>query len=197
MADSILTDGFIRQRRNLFCVSLLLWFTLAAGVELTKLNIFGNEITIADPHAVTKVLWIAWGYLFYRYYVYFRGFEFHGLSNEYRSKLHTRNKKVLEKIAKDVLNIKGEAYFYYCGSNKWTGKIKCENADNKTEETSEIHIRGVRLKWQQVGAYLGAFFHTRHFTEKYFPFLIGCIPLLSLICIKNQINVPFLSNIPE
>jgi hypothetical protein len=60
VADDNLHDGFIRQRRNLIASSLLLAFILYGGVELSKVNLLGNEITFTDPTILRKSLMITW-----------------------------------------------------------------------------------------------------------------------------------------
>lgn len=64
-------DGFVRQRRNLIIMSLVVLFSELAGLKIEKISIFGNEATIGKPELVTITLWIFLFYWLIRYYQYF------------------------------------------------------------------------------------------------------------------------------
>ena len=68
--DKEIQDGFIRQRRNLIAISLVLWFVETATLTFPKLNILGNEFPISNPAAVNHALWIAGAYWMLRYLQY-------------------------------------------------------------------------------------------------------------------------------
>lgn len=61
---------FIRQRRNLMGISIVLLFVTYSGLKITTLNILGNSMTITQPHIVNVALWVAFTYWFWRYWVY-------------------------------------------------------------------------------------------------------------------------------
>lgn len=61
---------FVRQRRNLMGVSIVLLFVTYSGLKLTTLNILGNNMAITRPHIVNVALWVAFLYWFWRYWVY-------------------------------------------------------------------------------------------------------------------------------
>ncbi len=63
-------EAFIRQRRNLFIVSLVLLFAETSELTLSKLNIFGNELLIRHPIVVNIFLWAAWFYWLVRFLQY-------------------------------------------------------------------------------------------------------------------------------
>jgi hypothetical protein len=60
-------DGFVRQRRNILVVSLILFFSQGTGLILTELNVLGNKATLISPVSLEPMLWIAWFYLLIRY----------------------------------------------------------------------------------------------------------------------------------
>jgi hypothetical protein len=82
-------DGFVRQRRNLIAISLLLAFTQGTGLTLTELNILGNKAILERQLAVEPIFWIAWGYLFLRYWQAFVEYGGPRFFNKYREKLQT------------------------------------------------------------------------------------------------------------
>ena len=49
-------SGFIRQRRNLMVISLVLLFSEVAQLTMKKLNVLGTELEIDRPQVVTWAL---------------------------------------------------------------------------------------------------------------------------------------------
>ena len=76
-------DGFIRQRKNLITVSLLLIFAEISGIEINKINLLGNEVSLKNPNIVYIVLWMALFYWFARYYQYFRDLKGKGFKTTF------------------------------------------------------------------------------------------------------------------
>ncbi len=85
-SDSIRT-GFIRQRRSLILISLVLLFAETSELTINKLNVFGNELTIHNPVTVTLALGLAYLYWLYRYYVYFRDLGSKGFREKHNARL--------------------------------------------------------------------------------------------------------------
>jgi hypothetical protein len=65
-------DGFVRQRRNLIVVSVVLLFADALAFRFAEINILGNRMELAEPVRVTPILWAVWSYLLLRYWQAFR-----------------------------------------------------------------------------------------------------------------------------
>ncbi len=61
-------NRFIRQRRNLILVSLFLLFYKIGQLELTQVNILGNEVIIHEPNIV---FWAMLTFFFYFQWRYF------------------------------------------------------------------------------------------------------------------------------
>jgi hypothetical protein len=65
--------SFLRQRRNLFLISLVLATIQLTGATIGKeLTLLGLKISLEDPGVLFYVLWGLWVYWVYRYYVYHR-----------------------------------------------------------------------------------------------------------------------------
>lgn len=72
LESSEIREGFIRQRRNLIVISLLLLFSqFSGGLLLKELNVFGNKTTLTNPIELETLLWFGFYYLLLRYYQYF------------------------------------------------------------------------------------------------------------------------------
>ena len=85
--SSVIRDGFIRQRRNLLIISLVLLFAETAELKLQKLNVFGTELAIGNPVIVNFALWTVFVYWFWRYYVYFHDLDDIGYRDKQRTRL--------------------------------------------------------------------------------------------------------------
>ena len=86
--SGVIRDAFIRQRRNLLIISLVLLFAETAELKLQKLNVFGTELTIGNPVIVNFALWAAFVYWLWRYYVYFHDLGDIGYSSKQRVRLN-------------------------------------------------------------------------------------------------------------
>jgi hypothetical protein len=75
-------EGFVRQRRNLMIVSLVLLFSEATELKVEKINVFGTELFVNHPYAVNVVLWVVALYWLVRYYQYSRA-EYHGALEQF------------------------------------------------------------------------------------------------------------------
>lgn len=59
---------FLTQRRNLIIVSLFIIFYNSAGLEITKINFFGNVTNIGNPSLIPTVILLFFLYFLWRYY---------------------------------------------------------------------------------------------------------------------------------
>jgi hypothetical protein len=66
-----MSEGLLRQRRNLILTAVLLWLMKFGGVKFSKFSLAGFDVEFARPEALTICLWIAFFYFLYRYYQYF------------------------------------------------------------------------------------------------------------------------------
>jgi len=85
--NDTLRNGFIRQRRNLILISLVLLFAETSELSISKLNVFGNELLIRNPVIITVALWVGWFYWSWRYYSYFHDLGEKGFGGRLREKL--------------------------------------------------------------------------------------------------------------
>lgn len=67
-----ISDGLLRQRRNIMLVSLLLPLFFLSGASIDKINILGTIITVANPTIIKYSLVVLFGYFFLRYWQYYQ-----------------------------------------------------------------------------------------------------------------------------
>ena len=67
-----MTEGFIRQRRNLAVANILLLCLTTAGIQISEASLAGFSFKSFDrPEIILWLIWVAWGYFLYRYLLYF------------------------------------------------------------------------------------------------------------------------------
>lgn len=66
-----MTDGLLRQRRNLFLICMVLFLWKYGGATLSKLNIAGIELELKNGDGLLTLLWIVFGYFLSRYTQYY------------------------------------------------------------------------------------------------------------------------------
>lgn len=194
-------DGFIRQRRNLMIVSLVLLFSEATELKVEKISAFGNELLIGHPQAVTSALWIAALYWLLRYYQYARP-QFPGVINKaiHERLFNTCGPAALKKILRDEkrlldpfsdvaatpeLGYSIMKYFNEPGSFEVVLKLEKFASNREQEKVVRIGMgeRTVRFSsaessWLRIKAWSHAILHTTVFTELVLPYIVFALPVL-------------------
>ena len=96
-------DHFVKQRRNLVIISLVLIFYHAADLSFDKVNILGNTVTIGHPEVVSFCLFSFFVYFLWRYFTIFN--EVNGHEETIR-------------IIKELIENYSDAYAQYYFSKK-------------------------------------------------------------------------------
>jgi hypothetical protein len=67
-------DEFYRQRRNLILISVVLFFVVSSGLNIHKIDVWGNELELKNPDGIVSFLWVIWAYWVWRFGVYCLGY---------------------------------------------------------------------------------------------------------------------------
>jgi hypothetical protein len=180
-------EGFVRQRRNLIIISLVLLFAETSELSISKLNVFGNELLISNPMTVNYALWAAWFYWLVRYYQYF--LHAHGryeIKEAYSNRLEGNVRELVRKRAlPQCQNV--ENYFFREIERKslrgWSiahgeriRTVVDGRADYKEiNRTDTLAFRNLLLP--RLRSWFYVVFQTRHATEYILPFLVALAPL--------------------
>jgi len=195
-------SGFIRQRRNLMIVSLVLLFSEVAELEISKLNVFGNDLLIGEPRAISGALWVAGFYWLLRFYQYSRP----GFTDAIRGTIHQRAQQIarptalalvlkkhpefLERIpdvpADPEISIK--TYTYTAQRQEYLDmEVELEKAAAVGDRGAalglgkyRVRIEGVALRKLRFRAWINLIVHTRHFTDFILPYVLFGLPLAYL-----------------
>lgn len=192
-------DGFVRQRRALIAVSLVLLFADIAELRITKLNLLGNEVVLGQPDAIYVALWIAFLYWLVRYYQHFRDLGDEDLMRAHNTRL---NRLVSEAAVRQAVrdqpglltppqDLKGETKLILktdvleAAPTHWklqlTVRKLTTQGDASVEEdidAGKAIVRGLVLFILKARAWLYVAIHTRLFTEYLLPFVIASLPII-------------------
>ena len=194
---------FKRQRRNLIIISLVVLFAELSGIEVKKVNVFGNEVLVDNPELVNLTIWIALFYWFLRYYVYFRSINDKGFITqfwirmdkyvtkvgikkmfrdpEWKNKITTEQKKRIKSSISEIHSIFGRSFGegYRLGLETFT---KTDGSDSLLAPGATIKISmevsGIELVFPAIKATINVFINTPVFTEYILPFVIFSLPVI-------------------
>jgi len=93
-------ESFVRQRRSLIAVSLVLLFYLTSGLQIKSVNVFGTDLVITSPLKIAIVMWVCWIYFLLRYYQYFRDTPDKGFAIAYGARMHILVREESKKLFK-------------------------------------------------------------------------------------------------
>lgn len=158
-----MSDGLLRQRRNLFGLSALIWFLKFGEVEIEKLSFLGIEFkTFSNPDAIYVAIWLAWFYFAFRYYQYF--------VQEGLTKLCMAYTELLDEIcAPTVTRLVREEYpddfredCGYRTLKKWDWVYHGQQQTGQDKKTGEMKVENFEMKfspwwlWKEI---LWSFWH--------------------------------------
>ncbi len=115
-----MSQGFLRQRRNLLLISILVPLFYFSEASIEKVNFFGTIITLKKQELVYFLMFIFYGYFFLRYWQY------------YREEIHTQD---IGKALKSSM-FKLEMYFFR--------KIAFDRAEVFGSETKSVSFASKR-----------------------------------------------------
>jgi len=97
-----ISDGLLRQRRNLLLISLIMPLFFLSGASIDKINILGTIITIKNPLIVEYSLLILFVYFLLRYWQYYQEETYvKDMHREMHEHVYHLEKSYLNKKAKE------------------------------------------------------------------------------------------------
>jgi len=195
-------EGFVRQRRNLMIVSLVLLFSEATDLKVEKISAFGTELLVGQPQAVTMALWIAAIYWLIRFYQYSNAGYKGVLNNAVQH--HVEKYEVCEPVALKRLLHEEPNLLDPISGIKATSTFECiqfgihNSKPNYFEvllglkkvatdgtggidqrlDPKIVRIDGTDLFWLRVRAWIHLILHTTLFTELVLPYIVFALPVL-------------------
>lgn len=183
--SNVMSDSFLRQRRNLFIINLLVLFMMLAEVQASKITLGGASFEkFGNPKAVFLFLWASWGYFFYRFILYFLEDEWlkckHKFSDSYHRFLNTKYRKLLVKTG---LDLRFDEFSYsQLKHNDFRCLIQTHyDPVTKIGKNDEIRFHKRQFLFSKVKFFIHFLFLTTIFTNYFLPFLISILTLTAAL----------------
>ncbi|WP_193164098.1 hypothetical protein [Microbulbifer hainanensis] len=180
-----MSDGLLRQRRNLILISSLLIFLRFSKVEISKLSFLGVEFgSFENPSAIYVALWIVWGYFLIRYYQYFMQEGFNESVVKFSEALSEKSRRVIKAaVDKDYPdNTGGEVDFFLLKNWMWIYHGQESNgipSGHDGHRLENFHFRFQRRKLVRpvIMSIYTTVVNRSAFTDYYMPLLIAVFAL--------------------
>ena len=189
-------SGFIRQRRNLMVMSLVVLFAEIADLKIEKLSIFGSEATFGNPQTVKTALWILLIYWLVRYYQYFHDLGDTGLVGAIKAKRrqivgarafrrYFRDPSFTNMlVAQDGRTLYAYQRDHHVFRDFWfkvTGSLEFfitsdPEQEVGTHESTEFSFTGWQLVAPTLLSAAHVFVRTKYFSEYILPFVLFALP---------------------
>jgi hypothetical protein len=182
--------SFVRQRRNLIAVSILLVIAQQTGITIDQINLLGNEFKLLSAYSVASLLWIPAIYWMIRYYQAVRDLGDLGFANKLSGVL---NRTLLPRRAfqqylrtadrpRDMSEASKATWDEPEVAHDLTGyrvklKVHWHDAGRYTSASPDVFISHKEARWPVIRGWIYVLFHTSLFTEYALP------PILFLIAV--------------
>ncbi len=194
------SSGFVRQRRNLMIISLVLLFSEVAQLKVTKLSAFGNELLVGEPNAVATAMWLAGIYWLVRYYQYSRpifrtsiqGALLPYVQSQGKSialaKLLTQNAElrahfpdVPGKLTYEIFDVRNDGITLdYDMDLDFSVRKKAVHGAHVIDQEYghfKVSLKRSDLGWARTKAWLNLVVNTTQFTELILPYILFSLPV--------------------
>ena len=197
-------DSFVRQRRNLIAVSIVLFVAQLYDVTIPKINLLGNEFILQLPYHVASILWVPGIYWFIRYLQVLNDRGNLGFIDSVRLRLMEplRNMGLQKYIANQVKEggltiqeLKQRKYSIthaegpypaYGGFRVdlkigWTWQREDGATASQMMEPVQIDLPHSEIRYAEAKAWLEVLLYTTKFSEYVLPVLLFLIPVGQVI----------------
>ena len=180
--SNVMSDSFLRQRRNLFIINLIVLFMMLAEVQASKITLGGASFEkFGNPKAVFIFLWASWSYFFYRFILYFIEDEWskckHKLSDSYHYFLNKKYRKLLIRSGYDIRL--DDFSYSQLKHNDFRCLIEMQyDPRAKSRKNEEIQFYKRQFLITKLKFYIHFLFLTTIFTNYFLPFLISIFTLI-------------------
>lgn len=187
---------FVRQRRDLFVISGILLFIQFAGITFkNNIQLGGISVYVKHPEVTITFLWLAWGYWYIRYFQAYKSLNRNLVREKYKGLMQSYLLPIFTEISIEYVQDKIRENIFPQQPNRisysWTDQELCPWDAKWAYEISDYVNSGKELIERKVFTYGGyRFFKLKlisliqctfnhiEFTEYWFPFFFGLLPLI-------------------
>ena len=174
-----LTEGILRQRRNLITACVFLWIMKYGDITFTKMSFAGSDIIFGNPNALVTAIWIFFSYSLYRYYQYFSDEGVTNLSGTFDSALEKYCRPIIEDISNKLNSrFQPDGAYRTLKRNGWIYVWTRDEPYDPTSQTApqtrgEVKITRWMLRTGILKAYLDSIFRNSVVTDFLLPFALA------------------------
>lgn len=182
-----MSEGLLRQRRNLMITSILLWIMKYGGVTFTKFSFVGFDITLKNPNVLILSLWIAFAYFLFRYYQYFSDEGVKKLQSVFSGTIENKCEPIIRNLVKEKFPTNNDAIRYsyaFLKRDSWIYKGHALGSEfdpitgtNIGSGHFELPIKRSQLWKGIVFAMIDTIFRNSVVTDYLLPFAVACFVL--------------------
>lgn len=181
-----LSDKFVRQRRNILVVSIIIILYKAGDINIDVINILGNQIKIGDNRVVVAGLVVAFLYFMWRYYTACR--EALGIRQFRSACVEWAEKKCARSLEKKYLK-NSDQYIQVDNieRRKWHLVYKLTKKQTNTFGEQDTHEVTVIYRYiaYKIVAPIFTTLNTSTFSEYVLPYLVATVAALALMGIDT------------
>jgi hypothetical protein len=185
-----MTDGLLRQRRNLLITCILLCVMQNGGVTLKKMSMAGFDIDFSNPSILVQGVWIAYAYFLFRYYQYFANEGVGELQKVFEAAMDKKCERHIHAFVKKRYPNCNDAHLYSYGLLKLNNGIyRGQAPGNSYYDPATGSVVGSddfilpinwRVFWKgTVSAFLDTTFRNSVVTDYLLPFAVALYVLYS------------------
>ena len=177
-----LPASLLRQRRNLFAVSILLLLLDVGGVTFGKAHVAGFDVEIKNPNALLIFLWAGYCYFLYRYFIYFLAVGPAKIKYLFLEGINRACSKKINSLLHEYADGKpfGISMADYAGvkRNNWRAKGKWKSpkygdGEDFNTDDFELEIPFHKLRWTWLRAVFKAATTKPELTDYVLPFVLA------------------------
>lgn len=182
-----MTDGLLRQRRNLMALSLTIIFLRFGGVSISKVSLFGTEFLFNNIQALYAAIWLVFFYFLMRFYQYFMQESNKGIVEEFNKRLDglcftnlmqdARKQHSIEGNMNGTFQISKLKRISFFRREGEVGRYISRELDHeRLSLVYKVHL----LKYirQYLVASIHMTFQRSHLTDYFLPFIVAVFALL-------------------
>jgi len=179
-----MTDGIIRQRRNLLVCSIIYFGFIFLGIEIMSFTLFGAKIELANSNNVSEVILFFWIYFLWRFYQYSTQIKNKGIASAFNASYSKLTKLVIGKLIKrkypDVSNEDTISLSSLESSSVLTYTLKCSllfasERHSPEERNIEIEFFRIRLLGSWLRSSLSLIIHEPRFSDYILPYIVAAL----------------------
>ncbi len=179
-----MSEGTLRQRRNLITISIVLILVHHAEISFgSQLSLFGATALVGNPSFLLNGLLVSQAYFLWRFYQYFHSDKAFGyLSAQYRNQLdhdldYEVAAQIFSKLPEGVDSFSGSKSYSKISrdvgnAGYYSVEVSSPTRNGTEEATHIVEIPKAPFKFKKVMATLGFIFRGRILTDFFLPYVL-------------------------